>query len=246
MTRPLMHAVALLCALALSLICLVLTHPTPAEFCGEVLAIGFLGVGLCLGRTRPLALPASLLAASGLLMVVFCAPADAATVAHKVLGVIEAPVQPLALAAPSAPPAIHVTVAAADAADKSVAIPLGQWLSLIQGTLGTVLMGLLGMALTKLPAPLAWAIKAYGEDKIVQQAISLAINAVPGAAKGEPLTVEVANPVLAHGLQWVTDNVPTFAVKMMGGEDAIKAKLFAALHLEPSASAAALGVKATA
>lgn len=242
MNRLLMHAGAALCALAALAVVIHAIHPTLLEAVALGVALTVIGWGLCVGRYNRAALLPAALAAAGILMIGFAHPAAAAT-KIPLLHAIEAPV--LAPPAAVAPTPVNVTVTA-PAADTSVAIPLGQWLSLIQGTLGTVLMGLLGMALTTLPAPLAWAIRAYGEDKIVQQAISLAINAVPGAAKGEPLTVEVANPVLAHGLQWVTDNVPKFAIKLMGGEDAIKAKLFAALHLTPDASAAALGVKATA
>ncbi|MEE7460705.1 hypothetical protein MFUR16E_04825 [Methylobacterium fujisawaense] len=246
MTRLLSHAGALLCALAVSVVCLVLTKPTAIEFVAEVLALGFLGYGLCLARTSRGGLVAAALAAGGLLMVVFATPAAAAT-AHKavpMLSTIEAPAQPLALAAPVAPQQVVVSVAPAEA--NTVAVPLGQWLQNARDFLEALFLAVLAFVLRKLPAPIVWVVKMYGEDKIVQQAIAMAINAVPGAAKGEALSVPVGSSVLAHALQWVVDNVPRFAVSMMGGEDAIKAKIFAALHLEADASAAAMGVAATA
>ena len=55
----------------------------------------------------------------------------------------------------------------------------------------------------------------------------------------------MAKPVLAHALQWAVNTAPK-VVKRMGGEEMLHAKIFAALHLEPDASAAALGVATTA
>lgn len=243
MPRLLMHAGALVCALAVILVCCTLTHPSAGETVAIILAMAFLTFGLCAARTERSYLIASALAAAGLLVVVFGVSAEAAT-AHKVLGVIEAPVQPLALVAPTPPQQVVVSVAQPDA--NNVAVPIGQWLQNARDFLEALFLGVLAFALRKLPAPVVWAVKMYGEDKIVQQAIALAINAVPGAAKGEALSIPVGSSVLAHALQWVVDNVPKFAVSMMGGEDAIKAKIFAALHLEADASAAAMGVAATA
>ena len=247
MPRMLMHAGALLCALAVAAVTVSLTHPTAAEAVAIILSLAFLSFGLCAARTERAYLIASVLAALGLLLVVFSTPADAASRAVPQLTAIEAPMQPLVLGTPRQP--VVVAVAAADpdvAASKSVALPLAEWISVVQGTLVTVLLGLLGKGLAKLPAPLVWVVRMYGEEKIVNQAIALAVNAVPGVARGAPLNVEVGSSVLAHALQWIVDNVPKFAVSAMGGEDGIKAKIFAALHLEPDVSAAAMGVKATA
>lgn len=165
--------------------------------------------------------------------------------AAPTLRAVEAPVQPLMLTPPSAPPqAVVVKVAEPAVAPVSVAVPLNEWAALVRNTLLSVLLALWAVAKNKLPAPIIWAIKAYGEQKLIEQAVAFGINAVPGAKKNEPLTFEVGSPVLGHALQWVIDNVPGLVVKFMGGEDAIKAKIFAALHLEPDASATAYGVKA--
>lgn len=153
------------------------------------------------------------------------------------------PALTLPFPAMAAPAPVVVSVAPADT---SVAVPISDWLAAAREGVTTVLIALLGLALRKLPAPLVWAVKLYGEQKIVDQIVSMGINAVPGAAKGEPLSIDVGSKVLAHGLQWAVETLPGLVIKMLGGQDGLQAKIFAALNLESDASAAALGVKSTA
>lgn len=248
MSRLLTHAGALLCALLASVLFCAALQPTVVETATMGLSLAVIGAGLCAGRRHMVALVPAALAAAGLLLIGFSIPASAAP-AHKavpLVAAIEAPAQPLALAAPVAPQQVVVSVAQPDAAERSISLPVADWTAAARNVVFTLLLGLWALAKNKLPAPVLWAVKLYGEQKLIEQAINLAINAVPGAAKGQPLTIDVGNAVLAHALQWVVDEVPSFVVKLMGGEDGIKAKIFAALHLEPDASAAAMGVKATA
>lgn len=247
MTRVLVHGGALACALLASALFYAALRPTALEAGTMLGALAVIGWGLCVGRRTTLALVPAALAAAGLLLIGFSVPAGAAT-AHKapVLSVVEQPAQPLALALPAAPAQVVVKVAQPDPADTSIALPVAEWAAAARNVVICVLLGIWGVAKNKLPAPILWALKLYGEQKLVEQAVNMGINAVPGAAKGEALSINVGSQVLAHALQWVVDTVPGFVVSLMGGEDGIKAKIFAALHLEPDASAAELGVKAAA
>lgn len=171
------------------------------------------------------------------------APANAKAAAHSVEA-LEQTLVPT-LASPTLPSPAPVVVQLAPA-ETSVSVPVASWASSLRDILSTIMLGVLTFALTKLPAPLAWVIRAYGVQRLVDTAVALALNAVPGASKGAPLSVDVGNRVLASALQWAVNEAPGFVVKIAGGEDGLKTKIFAALHLEPDASAALLGVKSTA
>lgn len=107
--------------------------------------------------------------------------------------------------------------------------------------------GVYGVALIKrylAQAPVlvqAGVAMAGGADAVIQQIHDLAVNSIEGAAKGKALDVNVGSKVFATALQLAVDKGPGF-ISDMGGLDAVKQKLFAALHLDESASAAQFGV----
>lgn len=248
MNRLLVHASALACAALVAALLYGALGATAVQAVTVFGALTIVGHGLCVGRRSLIALVPAALAAAGLILVGFSLPAAAAP-AHKasaLLSALEPPPQPLMLASPAVPQQVVVKVAASDtSADRSISLPVSDWTASARNLLLSLLAALWAVSKNKLPAPVLWALKLYGEDKLINQAVSLALNAVPGAAKGTPLTIDVGNAVLARALQWLVNDIP-FALKLLGGEDAIKAKIFAALHLEPEASAAAMGVKASA
>ena len=251
----LIHAGALSCALAFVVSVTLGLHLTFVQgnglFCGVIVG---LGLGLCsaplrrivrlslvlilLGLSAALVLPAH---AKGAPQFDTIEQALAATSAlrAKPAASLAAPIPTLPAAAP-----VVVSVERAPSAETSIAVPLNEWAALARNTVVTVLLALWGCARNKLPAPVLWAIKLYGERRLIEQAVDLAINAVPGASKGAPLTIDLGNRVHAYAVQWIIDTVPGLVVTMMGGEAGIRAKIFAALHLEPDADAAALGVAA--
>lgn len=210
-----------------------------------VVAVSVLILGFVKARNEPTALIPTALTIAGLLMIALSvSPASAATATHKPLTVLELPTAMPSLALPAAP-ATQTIVVAAPSPETSVALPLSEWMRAASSLISSVLLAVLAFAMRKAPMPIVWLVKMYGQQKLVDMAVNMGINAVPGAAKGVPMSIDVGSKVLATALQWAVVNVPGIILKIAGGEDGLKAKIFAALHLEADASAADLGVNTT-
>jgi hypothetical protein len=103
-----------------------------------------------------------------------------------------------------------------------------------------VLVGLaasaLAAALAMLPASINAMIKTWRVEQLLQSAISYGINTVAGAAKGQTLSVPVANKVIEQALEYAVENGSASVIKWMGGEGAVEKKIIARLDLEKDAS----------
>ena len=75
-------------------------------------------------------------------------------------------------------------------------------------------------------------------QRMVQNAIDYATNAVDGAVKGQQLTIPVGSAVIAQATQRVLDQAPSWLLKAAGGPKGVAEKVFRVLHLEPGSTAA--------
>ena len=127
-----------------------------------------------------------------------------------------------------------------------VTIPLGQMLTeAVQIAAGFLswLIPLVAAFVMRHSRVAAMLFNLVGGERILREAIDYGVNAVAEAAKDRVLTVQVGSEVLAAALQYAVDNIPPSAIRALGGPDGIRRRLFAALHLEPDATAEALGVE---
>lgn len=127
------------------------------------------------------------------------------------------------------------------AGDTAVVVPYGSWLQQVLAVVRDV-------AITAVPLALAWAARSlpgyakfWFQTKIAEQWLTRAIdgahNSVAGAVKGKALTVDVGNAVLAHAVQDMIDNAPTWIVNFLGGIDGLKRAILRRLDLEAKAVA---------
>lgn len=121
------------------------------------------------------------------------------------------------------------------AGDGQVVVPWGDWLAAAAGTLVTLAGTVLAFALARLPASLLTMIKTWQVDQLLQQSISYGINMAAGAAKGQALTVPVANKVAESALEYAVTNGSAALLAWMGGKDVIAQKIVARLDLQPDA-----------
>jgi hypothetical protein len=131
---------------------------------------------------------------------------------------------------------------AALAADGAVLIPWGDYAIELAHIVGAVAVALLPVVLAFLPAPVRLAIAATGGERLVRNAVDYGINAVEGAAKDKVLSVAVGNAVLEEALEYALREGAPWLIRILGGPDGIRAKLFRLLNLEAEASAAKLGI----
>lgn len=117
-----------------------------------------------------------------------------------------------------------------------VTIPVGDWLPV----LGEWLVPLLGAVslwlIRKLPAQIAGILMTARADQLLEKAVSYALNAVQGAAKGKQLTFHTGSEVVDEALQYVVTNGPGWLIRWLGGPEAIRQKIIARLDLEPDAA----------
>jgi len=130
--------------------------------------------------------------------------------------------------------------AAAFAADGTITIPVGDWISssasILQEILIPVLLALVARVLAILPTPVAALIKTLQVEQILTRAIGYGINAVQGAEHGKVLTVQVGNSVVAEAVNYVIQNGPSWLIKFLGGPEGIKQRILARVNLEANAS----------
>lgn len=140
---------------------------------------------------------------------------------------------------------------AALAADASanVTIPLGQWLQNLATSatdvLAPIVLGALFWAIGKVSPAAVALLKTAQVEQLMTRAIGYGVNAVAGAAQGKELTINVVNPVIAEAAQYAIDHGPGWFLDYIGGEDALKAKIFARLPVDASVTASAAGVAPT-
>jgi hypothetical protein len=131
------------------------------------------------------------------------------------------------------------------AADQpAVAVPYGDWLSdglayFRDGIIALVVAGL-GFAARSLPASAASLIETMRVEQLLTRAVDYGIAAARGAAKGQTLSIPIANEVIRKAIQYSVDNAPGLAAKYGPTlQDKIIARLSAhpAVTLDPAASA---------
>lgn len=122
------------------------------------------------------------------------------------------------------------------AADGQVSIPWGDYLAASASTLVTLAASALAAALAMLPASINSMIKTWRVEQLLQNAIAYGINTVAGAAKGQTMSVPVANKVLEQALEYAIENGSSSIIKWMGGEGAVERKIVARLDLEKDGS----------
>jgi len=138
--------------------------------------------------------------------------------------------------------AISVTPALADTAPGSslfataLTIPYGDILSKLAPTLIAIAAAIFTFSWRLLPAPVAALASAIHIDDLLQKAIASGINSVAGAAAGETLKIDVANPVLEKALEYVLEIAPSM-VPVLGGPVGIAKRIWPLLDLPPEASA---------
>ena len=98
------------------------------------------------------------------------------------------------------------------------------------------------VAVSLLPLPVQFAVKAIGGELHIRNVRDFALNAVKGAAKGKVLEFDLGNATLNLTVQRALDVGPAWLVKWLGGSEGIRAKVFRALDLDPALSARDMGV----
>lgn len=131
-----------------------------------------------------------------------------------------------------------ITALAQTAEDTTVTIPIDGWLQAAGEFIGPLLAAAALWLIRKLPAQIAAVLMTMRVDQLLEKAISYGINAVVGATKDRPLTVDVGNAVVKQALQYVVDHAPTYLVSWMGGAEAIRQMIIARLEVQASASLA--------
>jgi len=123
-----------------------------------------------------------------------------------------------------------------------VSIPYGDWLAETSHIASVVLTPILLGLLAKMTGPAGLFLRTFLGERLIRNAVAYAVNAVEGASKGKTLPVSVGSKVLAEAVQYALTEGAPWLVKTLGGPEGIKNKIFRALDLEETATAAKLGV----
>ena len=121
------------------------------------------------------------------------------------------------------------------AGDGQVVLPWGDVLASSASVLVTLAGSALAFALARLPASILAMVKTWQVDQLLERSIGYGINMVAGAAKGQALTVPVANKVIETALEYAVTNGSAALIKWMGGEKVIEQKIISRLNLVPEA-----------
>ena len=121
------------------------------------------------------------------------------------------------------------------AEDGKVVIPWGDLLYSSASLLVTLAGSVLAFALARLPASILTVIKTWQVDQLLQRSIGYGINMVAGAAKGQALSMPVANKVAEAALEYAVTNGSAALVAWMGGKPVVAQKIIARLDLAPNA-----------
>ena len=141
-------------------------------------------------------------------------------------------------------------VVGATATTASPPIPIGQSVAEIGNVASAVLlpviMALLAWAASHGPSWLAAVVavmRTQRAQQLIQAAVDYGINAVEGATKDKTLDVQTGSKVLNQAVSYALTSGEAKLIAWMGGADGIKAKVFRALNLDATASAAAMDVR---
>ena len=121
------------------------------------------------------------------------------------------------------------------AGDGQVVIHWGDMLASSASTLVTLAASVLALALARLPASILAMVKTWQVDQLLERSIGYGINMVAGAAKGQAMTVPVANKVIETAMEYAVTNGSSALIKWMGGEKVVEQKIISRLDLVPSA-----------
>lgn len=121
------------------------------------------------------------------------------------------------------------------AGDGQIVIPWGDWLAQSADVLVTLAGAVLAFALARLPASISATLKTFQVEQLLDKAIGYGINMVAGAAKGQALTVPVANKVIETAIEYAINNGSAALIRWMGGKDVIEQKIIARLNIVPTA-----------
>lgn len=121
------------------------------------------------------------------------------------------------------------------AGDGQVVVPWGDVLASSASVLVTLAGSVLALALARLPASMLAVIKTWQVDQLLERSIGYGINMVADAAKGQAMTVPVANKVIEAALEYAIANGSAALIKWMGGKDVIEQKIISRLNLVPEA-----------
>lgn len=126
-------------------------------------------------------------------------------------------------------------VAVDNSALTTVTIPVSEWVSASGTFVASILASLVVWLYRKLPAQIGDILKTMKVEQLLEKAVTYGINAVVGATKDKPLTINVGNQVVAQAVQYVISHGPAWLVSWMGGEAMIREKIIARLNLEADA-----------
>jgi hypothetical protein len=132
------------------------------------------------------------------------------------------------------------TVAAATSEGTKVVWAWGDILSKAAATIASLVVAGLAIAARQLPAQFAAIFANSRVQTLIDNAVNYGINAVAGAVKGQTLTVDVGNKVLAEALQYAVDNAPAYLLSWAGGTDGLAKKILGKLDLPAEANADAV------
>jgi hypothetical protein len=147
-----------------------------------------------------------------------------------------------ALCATTALPLAAATPALAAAPAGAAGLPWGDWLVGLLQPVSAVLVPLAAGAVTAGIARVApWAASVLTRDRVeaaIRAGVEFGQNAVAGAARGRPVSVDLGSAVVAAGARHVLATAPAHVVRTAGGAEGIATRIFRALPLDPQASAA--------
>lgn len=100
----------------------------------------------------------------------------------------------------------------------TVTVPYGDWLAALlaysrDAIIAFVVAGL-GYASRNLPGAIGAMIETFRVEQLLKRAVDYGIAAAAGAAKGQTLTIPVANEVIRQAVQYATDNAPSLASRL--------------------------------
>lgn len=126
--------------------------------------------------------------------------------------------------------------AIAMAADAAVTVPYGDMVAEVAHIVSAMITPVVLLLIGKLTGPVGLFLRTFLGETLIRNAVSYAVNAVEGAAKGKTLSIPVGSAVLAEAVQYAVDQGPKWLVNTLGGPDGIKQKVFRALDLEEDAT----------
>jgi hypothetical protein len=111
--------------------------------------------------------------------------------------------------------------------------PIGDWISAALPYVAWVIALLWAWALRFLPASVVSILKTAQVEQLLKHAIGYGLNAVAGATKGQILTADVGNEVIAKAVAYAVEHGPSAIISWLGGEKGLRDRIIARLDLHP-------------